>query len=79
MVDTRALLRLHKHPMALLHEAVEEKKLDVRMVERNIARGVITQTDADQAAKALPDEAENSTWVSVDSLAQDEGSSATHH
>ena len=45
--------------MALLHEAVEKKKLDVRMVERNVARGVITQADADQATKGLPDDAEN--------------------
>ena len=68
--------------MALLHEAVEKKKLDVRMVERNVARGVITQADVDQSVKALPDDSENALYVSVESLANDsqgEGAGATHH
>jgi tellurite resistance protein len=65
--------------MALLHEAVEKKKMDVRMVERNVGRGVITQAEVDQAVKALPDDAENAIWVAVDSLMDDEGSGATHH
>lgn len=68
--------------MALLHEAVEKKKLDVRMVERNVNRGVLTQADVDQAVKALPDDSENALYISVESLANDlagEGAGATHH
>lgn len=68
--------------MALLHEAVEKKKLDVRMVERNVARGVITAADVEQSIKALPDDAENASYVSVETLVNDtqgEGAGATHH
>jgi hypothetical protein len=67
--------------MALLHEAVEKKKMDTRMVERNVNRGVISQADVDAAVKALPDDAENATWVAIDSLIDDssEGSGAVHH
>jgi len=68
--------------MALLHEAVEKKKLDVRMVERNVSRGVISQADVDQAVKALPDDSDNAIYISVESLANDttgEGAGATHH
>jgi hypothetical protein len=61
--------------MTLLHEAVEAKKLDVRMVERNIARGVIAAEDADKAAKKLPDDADNAEWISLDTLAADESGS----
>jgi hypothetical protein len=79
LIDTGPHNGLNKPPMALLHEAVEKKKMDVRMVERNVARGVITQADADAALKSLPDDAENAEYVSIDSLANDEGSGATHH
>lgn len=54
--------------MTLLHEAVEQKKLDVRLVERNISRGVVSQADVDQAVKALPDDAANASYVSIDSI-----------
>jgi hypothetical protein len=66
--------------MALLHEAVEKKKMDTRMVERNVNRGVISQADVDQAVKALPDDSENALWVAIDTLVDDgEGLGATHH
>jgi hypothetical protein len=54
--------------MALLHESVDSKKLDVRMVERNIARGVIAQSDLDHSVKNLPDDAVNADWTSIASL-----------
>jgi len=57
--------------MALLHESVEFKKLDVRLVERNVARGVLTQEQVAQALKVLPDDGENAEWVSIDSLMDD--------
>jgi hypothetical protein len=61
--------------MALLHESVDSKKLDVRMVERNIARGVIKADDLKQSLKTLPDDAENAEWVSLETLTHelDEG------
>jgi hypothetical protein len=67
--------------MALLHEAVEEKKFDVRVVERNVARGFITQEEAQKAGSNLPDDGENAEYVNVEALALDEDTSegqATH-
>jgi hypothetical protein len=69
--------------MTLLHEAVNAKKFDVRVVERNVQRGFIRAEDADKAAKDLPDDGDNAEWVNIETLAQDEsgtnGSGSTHH
>jgi hypothetical protein len=70
--------------MALLHEAVDKKKMDVRLVERNMARGVVTAAEVEQAVKALPDDSGNAEYVSIESLMNDpqtgsEGQGATHH
>jgi hypothetical protein len=59
--------------MALLFESVDFKKLDVRMVERNLARGVIDAHELEAAVKELPDDSENADWVSVESLAHEPG------
>jgi hypothetical protein len=64
--------------MALLHEAVEEKKLDVRVAERNISRGVISSEELQKALDKLPDDSDNSQWVNIDSLLRDESSESTH-
>ena len=56
--------------------------MDVRMVERNTARGVITANEVEAAVKALPDDSENAIYVNVETLLNDtqgEGSGATHH
>ena len=57
--------------MVLLHDAVDSKKLDTRMVERNVTRGVISANDVDKAVKALPDDSENAEYVNIQSLADD--------
>jgi hypothetical protein len=54
--------------MSLLHESVDSKKLDVRMVERNTARGVIKADDLDKSLKSLPDDADNAEWISLETL-----------
>jgi hypothetical protein len=54
--------------MTLLHEAVDAKKLDVRLVERNINRGVISAEDVDKLVKKLPDDADNADSISIESL-----------
>lgn len=63
--------------MSLLHESVESKKFDVRVVERNVARGVISAADLDQVLKELPDDAENADWVSIEAIKNDEVAPAT--
>lgn len=55
--------------MTLLHEAVDAKKFDVRMVERNVTRGVVSSEDAAKISKQLPDDADNGEWVSLESIA----------
>lgn len=65
--------------MALLHEAVEKKKMDVRMVERNVARGLVQASEVEAAVKALPDDGENAEYVSIESLMNDSSESSTQH
>ncbi len=55
--------------MALLHEAFESKKFDVRVVERNVQRGLVSAEDAAKALAALPDDSENAEYVNVEILA----------
>ena len=65
--------------MTLLHEAVDSKKLDVRVVERNIERGVVRPQDADQALKNLQDDADNAMYVSIDEIAKSEEGTPSSH
>ena len=57
--------------MSLLHEAVEQKKFDVRMVERNVSRGIVQASDVQQSISSLPDDAEFAEYISLDSLMDD--------
>jgi hypothetical protein len=57
--------------MTLLNDAVENKKFDTRMVERNVARQVLTQDEVEKVLKKLPDDSENAEYVSIESLAND--------
>ncbi|HAR44306.1 MAG TPA: hypothetical protein DCS07_17030 [Bdellovibrionales bacterium] len=60
--------------MTLLHEDVESKKYDVRVVERNVARGAISAADVDKNTQKLPDDAENADWVTLESLTDQDSS-----
>ena len=57
--------------MTLLNDAVENKKFDTRMVERNVARQVISQDEVEKTLKKLPDDSENAEYISIESLAND--------
>ena len=72
MVDMGESIDLSMQVMALLNDAVEAKKFDVRIIERNVERGVITADDVDKAIKKIPDDAENAEWVNVELLSQQE-------
>jgi hypothetical protein len=61
--------------MVLLSDAVQFKKFDTRLVERSLARGVLSSKDLEHAVAQLPDDSENADWVSVDSFDQDGGGS----
>ena len=57
--------------MVLLNDSVEFKKLDVRLVERNLARGALTAAELNQAVSQLPDDSENAEWVNIETLMED--------
>jgi hypothetical protein len=57
--------------MTLLHEAVDAKKMDVRLVERNVTRGILTQDDVEKNLKKLPDDGDNAEMVSIEALMND--------
>jgi hypothetical protein len=54
--------------MALLNEAMADKKFDTRMIERNIQRGQLTQAEAEKIQKELPDDSANLEVVTMDDL-----------
>jgi hypothetical protein len=56
--------------MPLLHIANEEKKLDVRIVDRNVRKGSLTAEEVQKQLQALPDDSENAEWVNVEELAK---------
>ncbi len=66
---------LFRQSMALLHEAVEAKKFDVRVLERNVSRGVIHADDVEKLVKKLPDDSEMADWVNLETLESDESGS----
>ncbi len=56
--------------MSLLHDAIISKKFDVRMLDKNLVRGVITDKEAKTQAEQLPDDSENAAFVSLDEIAE---------
>lgn len=49
--------------MPLLHDSVNQKKFDVRMAERNVQRGFLTQDELEKHLKSLPDDATSAAQV----------------
>ena len=56
--------------MTLLYDAVEAKKFDVRVIDRNVERGLVRSEDREKALKSLEDDAANADYVSIQSLAE---------
>ncbi len=67
--------------MVLLSEAVLVKKFDTRLVERSLAKGLLSSHELQAALQELPDDAANADWVSLESFTQpageEEGQSAS--
>lgn len=53
----------------LLKDGIEEKKFDTRMIDKNIFRNVVTEKEVKQIVDALPDDAENAAYISLDEIA----------
>jgi hypothetical protein len=45
--------------MPLLRNAVEQKKFDIRLIEKNVTRGVVSQEETEKYLKSLPDDSHN--------------------
>jgi predicted choloylglycine hydrolase len=58
--------------MPLLHDSANEKKFDVRMVERNVLRGQVSQEEAEKFLKTLPDDSANAVTVNEADLDKQE-------
>lgn len=54
--------------MALLSNALNDKQVDVRFLNRSIAKGSMAQEDADKAARKLPDDSENAEYININTL-----------
>ena len=63
----------------LLKQAVEQKKFDVRLREKNVQRGALSMDQVRKELSGLPDDGANAEWVSVDNLTNDDdhGSNGT--
>ena len=56
--------------MSLLHEAITEKKFDVRMLEKNLVRNVVSDKEVKTFIDQLPDDSENADFISLDEVAE---------
>ena len=54
--------------MSLLHDSIQEKKFDVRMLDKNLVRNVVADKDVKAYLEQLPDDSENAEYISIDEL-----------
>ena len=54
--------------MSLLHDSINNKKFDVRMLEKNLVRGSVTDKEAKAHMDSLPDDAENASYINLDEI-----------
>ncbi len=59
--------------MTLLSQAVEAKKFDTRLQERNLQRGLLRPDDLNAQVAQLADDSEFAEYVSLDAIAQGDG------
>ncbi len=57
--------------MTLLHEAVEQKKFDIRMLDRNLVRGLVSDDEAKVNLASLPDDADLADYIAIESFWDD--------
>jgi hypothetical protein len=54
--------------MSLLHDSIQEKKFDVRMLDKNLVRNVVADKEVKAHLEQLPDDSENAAYVSIEEL-----------
>ncbi len=57
--------------MSLLNDAVQDKKFDTRVIERNLSRNLVRQDEYNQFVKTLPDDAAHAEHISMEELLQE--------
>jgi hypothetical protein len=57
--------------MSLLNDAVQDKKFDTRVIEKNLSRSLVRQDEYDKFLKSLPDDAALADRISMDELLQE--------
>ena len=45
---------------------------DIRLIERNLAKGFLSRANADKLAKDLPDVADKGEWIDIESQESDD-------
>lgn len=63
----------------LLHEAINDKKIDVRLAEKNIQRQVLTAEEFEKAKASLKDDSDSATIRSLDEIMLDDGGPLAKH
>ena len=54
--------------MSLLHESIQEKKFDTRMLDKNLVRNVIADKEVKAHLEQLQDDSENAEYISIEEL-----------
>ena len=54
--------------MSLLHDSIQEKKFDVRMLDKNLVRNVVTDKEVKAHLEQLQDDSANAHYASIEEL-----------
>ncbi len=54
--------------MSLISQASKEKEFDVRSIERNLAKGLMTHDQVTKNQKTLTDDSDNSEYFNTDEI-----------
>jgi hypothetical protein len=54
--------------MSLLHESIQEKKFDTRMLDKNLVRNVVTDKEVKAHLEQLQDDSANADYASIEEL-----------
>jgi hypothetical protein len=54
--------------MSLLHESIDKKKFDTRVVDKNLVRSVVTDAEYKQFVAKLADDSENALYIGIEDI-----------
>jgi len=56
--------------MELLHQAIKSKKWDIRLIEKNLSQGIISQNELENQLQSLPDASAYAEQLNIDELVE---------